>query len=291
VRRVEIASRVKLLALEESVHGLQPLEALRRLFDEACAAWPGIAVSFDRFCARLSDGGASLSQTDATVANERARDLYLACACEAGHTAALAAFELYYLDVVAVAIARIDSSTDFADEVRQILRERLLVGPEAKIREYRGGGALRGWVRTTAVRTALNLRRAHRHPTPLAQSTERVAQAIDPELALLQQRHREDVHAAIKRALTELDDGERQLLRFYYVDKLTMSQIAMLYKVGVSTVFRRLEAATDGTLKRVRQDLEQRLALSPAGLDSLLRLVNETLDLSLSRVLLPVVAQ
>jgi RNA polymerase sigma-70 factor len=266
-------------------------EALQRLFDNARRAWPEVDVGLDTFLARLDDGGASLLRGDSAVASERARDLYLACACEAAHPAALAAFDRHYLDVVSAAVARIDSSLDFADEVRQILRERILVGPDARIREYRGGGALRGWVRTAAVRTALNLRRAHRHQPPLGQSTTGVTQALDPELALLLQRYRDDVHGAIKRAFAEIDRDDCQLLRFYYLDKLTLNRIAALYKVGISTVFRRLEAATRGVLTRVRSDLSERLGISSQGIDTLLRHVHDSLDVSLSQVLLPIQSQ
>jgi RNA polymerase sigma-70 factor (ECF subfamily) len=257
---------------------------LRRLHDEARVAWRGIDVSFERFVARLSDGGASLLRNPET-ASERARDLYLACACEDWNQPALAAFDRSYLDVVGVSVARIDTSADFVEEVRQILRERILVGPDAKIREYRGGGSLRGWVRTVALRTALNLRRGHRHQTPLSQPDGGVAQALDPELAVLKERYRDEVNGAVKRSLALLDADQRQLLRFYYVDKLTMSKIAAHYKVGISTVFRRLEAATSGVLDRVRGDLSARLSLSTQGLDSLLRGAHDSLSLSLSEVL------
>jgi RNA polymerase sigma-70 factor (ECF subfamily) len=265
-------------------------EALRRLFDEAHDAWPGVEVSFEQFAAHPG-AGERLLRNDPAVASERARDLYLACACESGDATAIACFDSRYLDVVEVAVARIDSSPDFAEEIRQMLRERILVGPEAKIRDYHGGGALRGWVRTAAVRAALNLRRAHRHQTPLGQSTDRVAQALDPELAVLQERYRDEVHAAIKRALAELNQEERQLLRFYYVDKLTLNKIALMYRVGVSTIFRRLEAATSGVLERVRRDLVDRLAISSHALDTLLRHVHDSLDLSLSQVLQPIASQ
>src|SRR5262249_9626480 len=115
-----------------------------------------------------------------------------------------------------------------------------------------------------------------------------VAQALDPELALLQERYRDEVHAAIKRALMGLNAEEQQLLRFYYVDKLTLSKIAVVYKVGVTTIFRRLEAATNGGLGRVRRALAERLALSSEGLDALLLPVRDSLDFSLSQVLLPI---
>jgi RNA polymerase sigma-70 factor (ECF subfamily) len=58
-------------------------------------------------------------------------------------------------------ISHIDPSPDFADEVVQVLLERLLVsrpGEAPTIADYSGRGALGGWLRIVAVRTCYNLR-------------------------------------------------------------------------------------------------------------------------------------
>src|SRR5581483_4498624 len=89
-------------------------------------------------------------------------DLYLACACARGVPAALAALDRAVLLRVPAFICRVSTDAAFADEVRQQLRERLLVAPPGgapKIAEYGGAGALHAWVRVAALRTALNLRR------------------------------------------------------------------------------------------------------------------------------------
>ena len=52
-------------------------------------------------------------------------------------------------------MARIDSSSQFVDEVKQGLRERLLVGPPPRIAEYSGSGPLGGWLRVVSVRLAI----------------------------------------------------------------------------------------------------------------------------------------
>src|SRR6185436_17482668 len=116
-----------------------------------------------------------------------------------------------------------------------------------KIRDYRGGGALASWVRTAAVRTALNLRRrAKADPETGASSASSAPfeQLFDPEVALLRQRYMPEIDAALRQAIAALDPKERLLLHFYYVDGLTLAKIAGLERVGTSTVFRRLNAAT-----------------------------------------------
>jgi RNA polymerase sigma-70 factor (ECF subfamily) len=250
------------------------LADLRPLYDEARRAWPGVEVAFEVFAARLEAGGRG-----------HASDLYLACACSEQHEPALVEFDRIFLRCVRDAVARIDRSHDFISEVQQILRERLLVGPDAKIREYRGGGALPAWIRTAAVRTALNLRRRAKQETKRGNSLEPFEQLIDPEIALLRQRHMPEIDAALRRAIAALEPKERLLLHFYYVDGLTLAKIAALEKVGVSTVFRRMTATTQAVLTSVKSELSDKLQLSIDSLNSLLRHVRDDIDLSLSQVL------
>jgi RNA polymerase sigma-70 factor (ECF subfamily) len=259
-------------------------EDLRRLFAHARAAWPAVAVDFEVFAARVDDQ-ASLLAGEWESACAKARDLYLACACSEGDPAALLEFEQSYLAAVHDAVARIDRSVDFIAEVQQILRERLLVGPDAKIKKYRGSGALAGWVRTAAVRTALNVRRSHKPHVDDPRRSTQLEQLIDPEIAMMKERHRTNINAALQRAVARLDAKDRLLLRFYYVDNLTLAKIATLQRMGVSTVFRRLSAATQAVLSGVREELAERLQLSKDSLDSLIREARQEIDLSLSQLL------
>jgi RNA polymerase sigma-70 factor (ECF subfamily) len=249
------------------------MDELRRAYEAARAAWPGIDLGFEVFAARLAGAGPHTS------------DLYLACACGEAVPAALVEFDRMFLGCVRDAVARIDRSHDFVSEVQQILRERLLVGPHSKIREYRGVGALASWVRTAAVRTALNLRRsAHREPRQ-GEPIEAFDALLDPEIALLRQRYMPEIDAALRRAIAALDAKERMLLHFYYVDGLTLAKIAALEGVGTSTIFRRLNAATQAVLSSMKDELSSRLQISMQSLDSLIRHVQDDIDLSLSQVL------
>lgn len=250
------------------------IDEVRQAFEQARAAWPEIHVAFDAFSTRAV--GAERAHLD---------DLYLACALSAADPVALAAFDEQFLSAVGDAVAKIDNSRDFVAEVQQILRERLLVGPHAKIHDYRGGGALAGWVRTAAVRTALNLQRATRRETPLTTPIEDFDSLLDPAISLLRQRHAADIDAALRRAIAGLDPRARLLLQFYYVDGLTLAQIAAVERIGTSTVFRRLHGATQTVLAELKRELAQRFQLSSASLDSLIRHVQDDIDLSISGVL------
>ncbi|HMG54308.1 MAG TPA: sigma-70 family RNA polymerase sigma factor [Kofleriaceae bacterium] len=250
---------------------------IRRSFDEARAAWPAIEVPFEAFADRVASGSRG-----------HAADLYLACALSAADPTALAEFDQRFLGAARDAVARIDGSHDFVAEVQQTLRERLLVGPRAKIRDYRGAGALAGWVRTAAVRTALNLRRNARREIPHAEPAEpadRIDALLDPEIAMLRRRHGGELDTALRRAIAALGPRDRLLLQFYYVDGLTLARIAAVERVGTSTVFRRLNAATRAVLAAIKRELVGRLQLSADSLDSLIRHVQDDIDLSLSQVL------
>jgi RNA polymerase sigma-70 factor, ECF subfamily len=248
---------------------------LHQAFEESRAAWPGIEVAFAAFEARMARAQSLAS----------AADVYLACACSEANPLAIVEFERRFIARVREVVVRVDPSYDFIAEVEQILRERLLVGPAAKIRDYSGSGSLAGWVRTAALRTALNLRRSSSQRDRQARSLEPFEHLLDPEVAFLRQRYAPEVDQALRRALTQLDPDDRLLLTFYYVDGLTLSRIAALQRVGTTTVFRRLSAAGHKVLARVRNDLAGRLQLSGQGLDSLLRLVVQDIDLNISQFL------
>lgn len=258
--------------MESSDDSVEP-EAARQAYQAARAAWPDVQLGFDAFASHMRGAG------------PHATDLYLACACAAGDPAALAAFDRLYVVAVREALARIDRSHDFVGEVQQILRERLLVGPHAKIRDYRGNGALASWVRTAAVRTALNLRRGNRPELRDDADHEPLAQLYDPEIVLLRQRYLPDIDAALRQAIAALPARDRLVLQLYYIDGLTLAKIAALEGVGTSTIFRRMSAATQGVLTRMKAELAGRLQVSSDSLDSLIRHVQDDIDLSLSQVL------
>jgi hypothetical protein len=88
-------------------------------------------------------------------------DLFLACACGLGDRAAIHEFERRFLGPTAIAaITRVTSAPAVVAEAKQLLRVKLFVQDGVslpKILNYSGRGPLQAWVRTAAVRTALNL--------------------------------------------------------------------------------------------------------------------------------------
>jgi RNA polymerase sigma-70 factor (ECF subfamily) len=263
--------------------GEDPVETTshcRVLFEAARAAWPSFEVSFELYSSRIDQDEATRETTSVN-----AGDVYLACACGDGNARALAEFESKYLIPARDAIARIDRAPDFIAEVQQLLRERLLVGPDAKIKGYRGRGPLAAWLRTAAVRTAFNVRRTRMESVDEPHGAEALDQLLDPELKMLKERHNALIQGTLERALAELDASDRLRLRYYYVDRLTLTKIAALEQAGVSTVFRRLDATTKALLAAIKRELAERLQLSGDSIDSLIRGVGSHIHLSLGRFL------
>jgi RNA polymerase sigma-70 factor, ECF subfamily len=248
------------------------------------AAWPALADAatddaFVRFLEARLEPSVPVGPT--------AGDLYLACACSSGDARALEAFDRALLSKVGRFIARIDSSTVFADEVRQALRELLFVGASPKIAGYTGKGSLEGWLRISATRLALRLKQ--KQPEVAAPEPEVApspsSPAGDPEADYLKRRYRGELESALEEAVAALPDEERTWLKLYYLDGLTVEQIGRLYRVHASTVSRRLTGLQSKLLDELRARLGAKLGASAGEVDSLIGLVRSQMDLSLPGIL------
>jgi len=110
------------------------------------------------------------------------------------------------------------------------------------------------------------------------------------ELAVVRQRYRAEVEAAIRAAFDALDNPrDRNLLRLYYLEHVGLEQLGQMFGVHGSTVSRWLAALRETIVEATRGYLAERLG--PAGnfaeIDSLIRAVQSDLDLTLSRILGP----
>jgi RNA polymerase sigma-70 factor (ECF subfamily) len=207
-------------------------------------------------------------------------DLELARACGRGDAAALERFEREFLNQVPLLLAR--THAELADEVMQALRHKLFV--DKKIDEYSGKGPLGGWLRVVAMRTAIDLRRDEKPRVELPRSL--ADQTLDsPELAVIKERYLPELKAALSESLQRLTSEERNLLRLHLLDGLNLEQIAKLFAVNRSTVFRWLAATREKLFADARRHLREKLGVSDEEFDSLAQLVRSRLDLSLSEIL------
>jgi RNA polymerase sigma-70 factor (ECF subfamily) len=257
---------------------------LQELLARGRAAWPGIELPGAAFARHL---GAIAAARGNPIADLRAEDLYLACACARAEPRALEELDR----LLPEACASLPAGSP-ADEVRQLLRQKLLVAADdepPRIASYSGEGPLRRWLKVAALRTALNLR--ERDGREVALDDERIAGLSsaqpDPEMDYLKLRHAGDFSEAFRDAIAALSPRERNVLRLYYVDGLGVERIGALYQVHASTVSRWLAGTRETLLLETRRLLGERLRLQPAEVESLLGVLRSRLQPSLHRLLKP----
>jgi RNA polymerase sigma-70 factor (ECF subfamily) len=179
---------------------------------------------------------------------------------------------------------------DHADQVRDHLRRILFVsepGRPAALREFSGRGDLRSYLRVIATRELVRVINKGRRTVAVTDDAflDVLSPASDPELAYLRERYRADVDAAMRAALVALSEQPRALLRYSVVDGWTVDRIGALYGVHRATAARWVAAARDDLGTRIRAELAARLAISVDEVDSIVRLVQSGIDVSLEHLL------
>jgi RNA polymerase sigma-70 factor (ECF subfamily) len=270
-----------------------PQGPIAQLLEVGRAAWPEVAVDGEAFvahvAARLPDPGADPSALHAA-------DLYLAFACGAGDARALAAFESRHLVEVPLFLAGVERAAADIEEVKQLLRERLFVasdeGAPPKILDYSGRGALGSWLRVVALRVASNRRRAlhaggaDRHrPFDDERDAASMLPSVDPELAIIKTRYKAELAAALREAFEHLTPRERLVFRMHFVDGLNIDRIGLVFQVHRATVARWIAAGRERLLARTMEGLGAKLRLVPSELESLVRVVQSSIDVSLFALL------
>jgi RNA polymerase sigma-70 factor (ECF subfamily) len=257
-------------------------DALDALVAKGRAAWPKLAITDVSFMEHLAVHAKSRAALDALHAD----DLYLACGLLQGDRAALTYFEERFMARVPDYVLRVRVGREVVDEVQQKLREQLLMadGERApRIAEYSGKGALGGWLRVTAVRTALNHVRAVRPTEELGDDA--VSLSADPELAYVKEHAHGLFTDAFERVLAGLEANDRTILRLHYIEGLTMDQLARLYQTPRSTIARRVADVRSQILVATEALLRDERRLSPSAIVSVIERGRSRLEVTITRLL------
>jgi len=261
------------------------------LVAEGRAAWPELAVDA-RLVVEFIARHVTAELADAVLDGLRPADLYLACACARQVPGAVAAFDRDYMREVDVALSRMRIGPPRLHDVKQLVRQRLFVGPAGpangpgKIAEYAGRGDLRRWVRSVAVRTCLNELRKGRREILVDDDQLIARHAIatdDPELEYMKRTYAHEFRTAFGEALAQLGAREQTLLRYHHVDGLNIDEIGAIYRIHRVTAFRWLEKAKEVLVRSTLELLRARLRLPAGELDSVLRMIRSQIHLSLVR--------
>jgi RNA polymerase sigma-70 factor (ECF subfamily) len=190
-------------------------------------------------------------------------DLCLVIACECGDQAAWSDLVEGYGATVRSAARTASSNEAMADDVAQSiwaelhgLKMREDGKPAGKLAYYSGAGSLGGWLRAVVGQLAID---QHRRQSKLVQTEEdsdldRLARDAEgeseafstfhsspnPEEMLAGDLAAADVEKALARALAELDDEDRLLMKLYYFDGLRLREAGAVLGVHEATASRRL---------------------------------------------------
>lgn len=259
--------------------------ALNVAWADARAAHPNVHLEAPAFVAFVVERVPKGRDPVETVTSLSSADLYLVAACTAGVPAAIAHFEATYMARVPAYLHRMGGKGPGADEVKEVLREKLFVGGQnarAALLDYQGRGSLDGWVRLAAVRHALNLRRGDaRHDHMLERAGAEPLPTPNPEMEMLRARYRVDFESCFREALASLPSEDRAVLRLRFMDGLGVGQIATLRGVHRSTVTRWLTTVQATVFEETLRHLRSRLGSSNAELESLVVLLRSRADFTL----------
>jgi RNA polymerase sigma-70 factor (ECF subfamily) len=247
------------------------------------AAWPDLALDDDVFVRHLARHVAP-----AALAAAHVEDLFLACACASSVAGAAEAFDRAHAADVRAVHAQARPPRPPLDELLQVVRAKLFVGPPPKLADYSGQGPMKSWVRVIGARALVDLARA-----PSARETPRAGDdflavpspAGDPELELLKRTYHAEMRQAFEESARALSPEERNVLREHYARGLSIDEIAQAHGVHRATAARRIESAREAVLRGTRQRLMQKLRLSRQELESVVRLIESELHVTMDRVL------
>lgn len=271
-----------------------------QLVARAQAQHPTLALPPERFLAFLLRcapealaGGPGLEAPEAPEALEalHVEDLYLACAYGLGIEAARVQIEADHFERIARRLGRNGTPPTIIADILQELRCRLveMQSPGFTGRAYSGRGSLGGWLFIAAIRIAERRVSHARHELPESATalmgSDRLALALDPEMEHLVHSYKATFEDAMRSALGALSSRERNLLRYHFVERLSIDRLAEVYKVHRATAARWILRAQQHLAEETRARFAAQIPVAADSMLRLLALVRSKLDLSLSAVL------
>ena len=268
---------------------LEVLEArLRAAVEGARHRWPHVLLAENAFVDHVASHVPPGVEPGEALDGMELEDLYLTCACGHGDRAALEAFDQRFSEDLRIAHVRMGARAPGLEDYLQTIRRKLFAEQPPGILRYAGTGALRSWLRVTAVRVLLDMTRnmASREVATADNRFDAVPAAEDdPELAYLKVSYRHAFREAFEEAATGLSPEARNVLRAHFVHGLGIDEIAATHGIHRATAARRLAKAREDLLRDTRRILLVRLSLSRDELASVMRLIESKLHVSVQRLL------
>jgi RNA polymerase sigma-70 factor, ECF subfamily len=259
-------------------------DLIQRAYLDGQMKWPELAdVTLDEFAAHVRS-----HQVAAPDLGRHGAELYLALACGKSDEAAVQTLEKCYFPALDEYMAH----SGFADTVRrdvfQLLLLHLCTGEAPRMLTYAGRAALSTWLRVATYRFALNLRdqeQLPRIPDAEVMLNRMMSSQVDLEMQATIDKARPLFQSALQKAMAELADRDRTLLRLSFLDGLSIDAIGGMYGVHRATAARWISDIRAKIFKGVRSMLVKDYGLRASEFESLAFLVQRELHLSLERVL------
>lgn len=264
----------------------------RRLIEivaDAEAAWPELDLPPDEFVAYLAARLRAGEEASAQLATVRAADLYLACGCARSDARALQGFDRQYRrDTMRLAAQSVLPALTAEDAVQRIW-QKLFVGSGSRgprIASYGGRGSLKSWVHATVTRALIDMSREGKKVKQGVCFEDDALWGLqatggDPEVGYLKETYVGEFTAAFRLAIAALTPRQRNLLRQHLVHSLSIDQLGTLYHIHRSTAARQLVGAREALLRETKGNLRRKLDIGRDEVDSIMRLIESRLDISL----------
>ncbi len=263
----------------------EAVDLLTDAYLDGAAAWPSLSLDVDEFV------GAALAHGPPTAAAPlQAADLYLATCCCLHRPGAVEAFDGLHAAVFRSAIPSRLRSGGLPEDFTSVLRQRLFVGDGTPLlSRYAGRGSLGGWLRVTVARAAISAVRKQasedRQQASLPDLLGMMSAQRDPELDYLRHVYRDAFRQAFESAVEQLTERQRSLVHLSAVRGVSVRKLGKMYGVGHSTAARWVTQAVATLSAAVRTSLAAQLGTKPDELDSLMHVLDGSLELSVSRIL------
>ncbi len=263
-------------------------EVLARHRAAARAAWPQLVVDDAELGRELARrlGGA----TPAQLASCRASDVYLAIAASRGDASAIAQVKQVIDREVDMTAAKTGASPEQVADVKSEIARIVLVDEgqrPAALRDFAGRAELKSYVCVIATRELIRTVQRGRREQPVEDDRlfAMLSNLDDPEMNALRARYHDSVTTGLRSALGRLGERERALLRYQLVDGWNVDRVGALYGVHRATAARWIAGARDALGTLLRDEVSRTLAIPVAEVDSIVRLVQSRIDVSLARMI------
>jgi RNA polymerase sigma-70 factor (ECF subfamily) len=251
--------------------------------------YPSVPLGDEEFARYIAQHCPPGPLLDDTLDALNLEELFLAAGVANKDPLAQAVFDRCFLSNVEKFLSSFNQDVGLVAEVTQRMRLKLYGGESPGIRQYAGIRPLHSWLAVMAKRAAIDVLRAGSGALGSMSEPEDASHLLptgaDQELELLRHRHADDYGCALKECMAALTPEQRNLLRLYYAQGLTLEKIGALKGVKASTILRRMRTICDGVLICVRDKLIHEGGVSESSFDSIERLVRSQLDVNISSIL------